>query len=153
MQVKGSNTNELLSTATGILHFIFSWIVLLTISIIISGKFAAKAFPMGFMGDDKFVIDVYMLKLKATGDEVTLGFSFFIVCLVACIFFGGVSAYEFFKLHSGIDIGQWNSLCVISSGACLLLSILMFFLSKLLRSPRLVSEKEREELIKRLKND
>ncbi|MBP2161782.1 MULTISPECIES: hypothetical protein [Asticcacaulis] len=144
---------ELISGAMEILYFIFSWIVLLTISVIISGKFAAKAFPVGFIGDDKIAINIVILKMKATGDEVALGFSIFILCLAASVIFGGGAAYEYFKIHSGIDVGQWNSLCVISSAACLTISIFAYLISKLLVPPRVISGTERQEMIEKLKND
>lgn len=135
-----------------VLLFVFSGLFLTAVSVIVSGKFAAKVFPLGFLDTDEFNVNLIVIRLKAKGDEVSLGFCLFILSMVITVWCGGPAAYEVFRRQSGIDVGQWNSLCILASVLCLFESILIYSLSRLLKPRPLVSNKERDEVIEKLKN-
>lgn len=135
-----------------IIHFIFSWVVLLPVSVIIAGKLLGKYMVLGFSTEDRFVVNVYFFVIRAKGDEVTLGLTIFIIALSFVIFFGGPEAYEIFKLRAGLDIGQWNSMCVIASAFSLAGSVLVSIcLARFGPSP-VVSTGEREKQLKKLRD-
>jgi hypothetical protein len=103
----------------GLLAVLFSWIVLLGISVIISGKLVAQHIVLNFSDEDVFSINLIFFKVRARGDEVSLGFILFLLCFGIVLVFGGQGAYLYFKTQAGIDIGHWNSMCAISSLLCI----------------------------------
>jgi hypothetical protein len=128
----------------------FSWFILAAVAIIISGKLLAKRFSMGFVQEDKFRIPLLIFDIRARGDEVSLGLLAFLGSFAVWLIFGGKNAYEFFRDHAGIDIGQWNSLCVMASFSALFLCLIMFIVAPLVGSQPVVSEEIRAEVISKL---
>jgi hypothetical protein len=147
------NSAQTIEFARQIFVFIISWVVLTAISIIISGKFAAKIIRIGLSGDDQFLINLIWLKLKSTKDEVVLGFAFFIVAFVIVFILGGEGAYDFFKKHSGLDIGQWNSLCVMSALLCASFCFILYLISLLFKKSPIITNEERKSIIEKLSNE
>jgi hypothetical protein len=132
------------------LLFLFSWIVLAAIAIIISGKLIAKRVPLGFVEGDRFRINLVIFDMKARGDEVSLGFIVFIMSLSLCIVFGGKGAYLFFKAQSGIDIGQWSSLCAISSFLSIFCAVLIWTAALFVKGAPVVDQGARQEMLDRV---
>jgi hypothetical protein len=140
------------SSIQSVLTVLFSWAVLTALSIILSGKLLAKRIPAGFNDTALFNIPLGIFRLEAKGDEVSLGIIMFIFSFTGCIILGGKTAYEIFKDRAGIDIGQWNSLVVISSFLAVIVStILCVILSRVTGQPVIDSE-ERKGVLNRLED-
>jgi hypothetical protein len=41
------------------IHFVFSWVVLLPVAVILTGKLLGRLVALGFSGDDKISINIY----------------------------------------------------------------------------------------------
>jgi hypothetical protein len=139
------------STVTLALAGVFSWAVLATASIIISGLLLARRFPLTFVQEGKLIIPLWVFELKAQRDQVILGVMAFILALTCVVCLGGPSAYQFFRIQAGIDIGQWNSLCVIASSLTMICSLITFIVTPLLSgaSP-VITDMERASIISRI---
>jgi hypothetical protein len=140
------------SSIQSILTTLFSWAVLAALSVIISGKLLAKRIPAGFNDAALFNIPLGIFRLEAKGDEVSLGIIMFIFSFTGCIIFGGKAAYELFREQAGIDIGQWNSLVVISSFLAVIVSTaLCLILSRFAGQP-VVDRQERKDVLEKLED-
>ena len=148
----GGEAEAAINLVRDVLAFLLSWVVLAAIAIIVSGKLVAKRFPLGFDDDADFRIPLIIFHLRARGDEVSLGLILFILTLAFSIVAGGPAAYEFFKRQSGIDVGQWNSLCVIASFTSVMIALLIYMVAPLFRGQPIVDEAEREETLRRSKD-
>lgn len=146
----GIQASQMIDVIRDGLVFVLSWIVLTAIAIIISGKLLAKRMPLGFFNDDVFDINLGLLKLKSRGDEVSLGFIVFIFHLCVFIIFGGKPIYTFFKTQAGIDIGQWNSLCIVSSFASILLAFIFYAISGWLKGVPILEPVNRTQMVDRM---
>lgn len=135
-----------------VLIFLFSWVVLLGISVIVTGKIAARHFSMGIDLSDEFKINIYIINIKARGDEVSLGFLIFSVFLFLTILIGGADAYAFFRSRSGIDIGHWNSLCMVASFLSLIFSACLIIYFRVSSHGPIISPADRKELMEQIKN-
>jgi hypothetical protein len=140
-----------LDVSKEVLGFVFSWIVLLGIGVIVSGKLAGQHFILGFSDEDSFSINVVAFRIRARGDEVSLGFLFFFLCLGLVVIFGGADAYTYFKSHAGIDIGHWNSICVISSFLSIVVAVVLWIMRAMFGYQPIVNGKERIKQIEQLK--
>jgi hypothetical protein len=74
----------------------------------------------------------------------------FILALIIVISFGGEDAYTIFRARAGIDIGHWNSMCVIASFMSLLIAVLVYLFFKNTRPPPIISEQDRADQLKKL---
>jgi hypothetical protein len=133
-----------------ILIFVLSWLVLTAAAIIISGKLMAKRVLLGFAEDDLFKINLYIFKIKAQGDEVSLGFITFMGNLLIFIIIGYTRVYQFVKDHAGLDIGPWNSLCASASFASIGMSFLLFIVLGLAKGAPILAGNNRAEMIDRV---
>src|SRR5688572_11292020 len=93
-----------IDAAQALITFVFSWVILLGVSVIIAGKLVAKHFVLNLGPDDLFSINLVAFRIRAKGDEVSLGFVVFVIALVIVILGGGKQSYEIFKDRAGIDI-------------------------------------------------
>lgn len=149
--------DEHITAATAFIKFIFSWVILLPIAIIVSGKFLTK--PIFFSVNTKqlFKIEIGILKIQATDEEVILGFAGFIITLFVSAMYGGKDVYELVKGRFGIDPGQFNSLCIFSSFSMVVWSCALFFIIELARhflsGPREKELIERDKLIEKLRKE
>lgn len=136
---------------------IFSWIVLMPISIIISGKLLAKSIKFTVTSKQIFRIRLIILDIQATDGEVILGFTGFIISLLLIGIFSGKAAYELVKINFGIDPGQFNAICMLTSFITVAWSFVIFFLYKLMsgkRSPSfLINQSQYDRLIQRLSSE
>jgi hypothetical protein len=129
---------------TSLIATVFSTIVLTAVGVIISGKLMANRIPINLSDDDHFMINLYILKLRSTDDQVIWGFTMFIFGIGAVIIFGGHDAYEYFKLNSGVDLGQWKSLCAIASFLSIFVSSLIWAIAPFLKGTPILNIKERD---------
>jgi hypothetical protein len=137
---------------TKILRAIFSWGVLMPIAVIVSGIFLSKPFRLQVESQQQFRIPIpKIFHLEATGGEVILGFAGFILTLVPLGLIGGQSIYNFFKVQFGIDPGQFNSLCVLSSFITVIWSVALWLIHKALTKPRDPVTSKRDEQIKNIR--
>lgn len=111
-----------------IIRFVFSWIILMPISVIITGKLLAKPIKFSVTSKQVFQIPLRILIIQATGGEVVLGFTGFIITLFILGVADGPDAYALVKTNFGIDPGQFNSLCMLSSFITVAWSFALFLL-------------------------
>lgn len=147
-------TDQVIDAVVPILKLIFSWIVLMPVAVIVSGQFLGQPLKMQLDKDQRFVIPLRIFRLEAINSQVTLGFAGFIITLLAIGFSGGLRAYIMFRNQFGIDPGQFNSLCILSSFVTVMWSsalwLIVLLINKVKRaSPDPVSQK-RDELINEL---
>lgn len=139
-----------IDTIASLITFIFSAIVLTAIGVIISGKLIANRIPINLSGDDVFSINLIILKLKSTGDEVAWGFIVFILALGVIIFFGGKPASQFFIDQSGLPLTHWSAMCAIAAFISIFVAAAIWIFAPLFRGSPVVSDEEREDMIKKL---
>ena len=109
------------------LKFVFSWIVLMSIAVIVSGKLLASRFRLGSHTRQKFRIPIPgVLNVEASGDEVIFGFVGFFITFLFIGLLGGPRAYEILVRQLGIDPGQFNALCMLSSFATVLWTTVLY---------------------------
>lgn len=107
------------------LKFVFSWVALMPIAIIVSGKFIAHIPTFKLTGQEDQMFGVKLpgvISFVAKGDEVVFGFAlfiseFFIIALVA-----GHAIYKLVESDFGINLGQFNAICAFSAFSSVLLS-------------------------------
>lgn len=143
-------SDDSLQNLTSLLSAVFSTVILTAIGVIISGKLMAKRLPFHLSGGDKFSINLGVLRLQSGGDEVAWGFIMFMLALATTICFGGKDAYQYFAHQSGIDLGQWRSLCAIASFISMLVSLVVWTTAPLFRSSGVISNDERRDQISKL---
>lgn len=146
-------TNEVLEKLETLIKFIFSWVILMPIALIVSGKFIAQPIPLKVNSKQLFKISLGMLVVEATDDEVIYGFTGFIITFLLVAIIGGKDAYALVKNNFGVDAGQFNSLCILSSFSTVLWSFLLFILWKLFSNVTNGDKrqlKERDDLIEEI---
>jgi hypothetical protein len=140
-----------ISALTTILKFLFSWIVLLPIGVIVSGKFLAQRFKLADEAPQELRIQLKgVVLVQSTNEEVILGFAAFIITLLLIGVSAGRVAYDYFLTHFGVDPGHFNSLCVLSSFSSVFWSCLVYLVSGARTSPDPGLRTEHTRLIKRL---
>lgn len=121
-----------IGTLTDGLKFIFSWIALLPISIVVSGKLIAQipAFKIFFFeGNDEFGLRVPgIMRLVARNGEVVFGFTIFIIEFFALAMIAGRWVYRTVKIGFGIDLGQFDSICAFSALSSVVLAGSLFLI-------------------------
>ena len=127
------------------LSVLFSWIILTPISIIISGKIVALMINLPVIGEQNFKINLGILVIEAKHGEVILGFTLFIMFFALIGFFQGENTYLMVKASFGIDPGQFNALCMVSSFATVVLVGVIFFLNNILKSKNTISNNIHQE--------
>lgn len=104
-----------LTSLQELLEGVFSWAFLAPISIITSGWFLAHLMPNTIITDQKFIINIKVIKIQASGSQVLLGFASFIITTLLSGLTAGRWMYELVKIQFGIDPGQFKSICMLSS--------------------------------------
>lgn len=116
--------------------FVFSWLILMPIAIIVGGRLYSRVFYLGGTSRQLFRIRVPpILDVSATDDEVILGFTGLILCLLFVGLPLGPIAYTLIKRQFGIDPGQFDSLCVFSAFLNVALATTTFFIRGQARRP------------------
>lgn len=133
-----------------VVEVIFSWVILMPIAVIISGKLIAETTTHSSKQDDFFSINLLFFRIRAKGDEVMWGFAVFILVMGLTVVLGGPAAYDFFKFKTGLDIGHWNSLCVIAAFFSVVISLILWFAVPFLRSSPVISAQDRNAQIEKL---
>lgn len=109
---------------------IFSWIILMPIAVIVSGKLLAYRFKLGGASKQLFRIPIVgLFHIQADNDEVVLGFSGFLLTLFFSGGLAGHAIHRFFQYQFGIDPGQFNTLCVFSSFATVVWAFFLYLLT------------------------
>jgi hypothetical protein len=151
---QGGSTEQIIAALTEVVKFIFSWVILLPIAVIVSGKLLSARLKLSVSSEQIFKIAILrVLIIQATGAEVVLGLTGFIATLAFVGLFGGKPAYYLFRDRFGVDPGQFNSLCVLSSFALVIWTIALSALIALiywLNSVRHTKRTERDALITKL---
>jgi len=150
MSAPNISTETAVSAVSDVLVAIFSWLFLAAIGLIVSGELMARRIPLGIQGDARFRIDMYLFRIEALKDAVYWGFMLFVPTLGLVIWLGGHSAYDFLKSHAGLDIGQWHSLCAISSCFSIVIATACWFAIPIMTSSPIISETHRSEQIRKL---
>ena len=145
-----SSHESQLSFAEHALSVFFSWFVFAAVSIIISGKLLGSRFVMGFVQEDRFRVPLGIFDIRARGDQVSLGLLAFLASFAVWVCFGGEAAYHFFKRQAGLDLGQWNSLCVLASFSALLVSFVIYVIAPFFGVQPVINSKTRSDLVNRL---
>jgi hypothetical protein len=126
-RIKDDST-EVLSDA---LKFIFSWVVLLSISVIVSGKLLAliPGFKLAGQEEQKFQVKLPgVLNLWAKDQEVTLGFALFLVQFFLIGIFAHHMVYRIIQADFGINLGQFNAICAFSAFSSVFLSSMVLLM-------------------------
>jgi hypothetical protein len=139
-------------------QFIFSFLVVPALAVIVSGILLATRlnlstrFRLNRGATDVFGIPIPgLFSFQAVGDEVTWGFAVYFLNFAIISGFAGHAAYLFFLSHFGIDIGPWDSLCILSSLSSVVISVLIFIFGAL-RLPVRSQSVDRDKQIDRIAN-
>lgn len=136
-----------LETIRTVVIYIFSWFILLSVAVIVSGKLLAKTITLTVRGSQEFFINLWLLRIKSTDDEVILGFTGFIITLLILAGLRGAAIYELVKNEFGVDPGHFYAVCMFCSFVTVAWSFLMFVLTTF-RGPKDDSTStERDRLI------
>ena len=100
------------------------------VAVIVSGKLLSQRFKLD-VGDAQLLrIPIFgLLVIQAGGAEVILGFSGFLLTLFFLAVLAGKTVYALFCYQFGVDPGQFNALCVFSSFATVVWSVLLYLLT------------------------
>jgi hypothetical protein len=111
-----------------IIKFIFSWLILLPIAVIVTGKLLSK--PINFGADSKQILKIPLkiFQIEANGGEVILGFACLIIVLFFVAIIGGEDIYLLVKSNFGIDPGHFHSICFFSSLLSVIFSTCIFII-------------------------
>jgi len=127
---------------------IFSWTVLLPLSVIFSGIFLSNALPAMKSSQEaknKFWIPLPpLLNVEARGSEVALGFGSFFVTFIVVTFAGGATFYKYAAQSFGIDPGQFNTLCFASGLFSVAWTSTIWLLVHLIGTPQSITEPEKQ---------
>jgi hypothetical protein len=149
----GETQNALIEQTKALLLAVFSWVILTATGVIVSGKLLARRIPLGVGSTDLFSINLVAFRIKATGDEVVLGLLLFGLALGSVVWFGGLKTYQFFRLQTGLDVGQWNSLCVVASFYATIVSTIIWVAAPLFGAKPLINSKERDAQIRTIERN
>jgi hypothetical protein len=110
------------------IRFFFNVFVLGFISIIISGKLLTQIPACkikALKGKQIMNINILILRLKATDDEVIIGLAAFLSVLFIIGLFVGDSMKLFFNNHYGTELSQFETICIFSSFCTLFISFIL----------------------------
>lgn len=132
-------------------EFIFSWIILLPICVIISGKYLSRHAKLPVSGTHIFTIKIpRILDIGAQNEEVIVGFTGYIITFLFIGLIFGTDAYILFSDKFGVNPGQWNSLGILSSMTLVAWAFLTHLIVGYLESRRDRTSEEHDRLIKKL---
>ncbi len=133
---------------TKLLTTVFSSIVLTALAIIISGKLLAVRIPLGFSKSDKFGVNLFVLNLKAIGDEASLGLLMFFASLTfVAVCFGAPQTSTYLSDRTGLNLGEWDALCFASSFFSVFCAAVFYAVFPLFSSKPIISSTERDAQI------
>jgi len=122
----GEINSKYLEVVGSVLSFVFSWLVLMAVAVILSGKFLMKLLRFSTESKQLFRLSFKIFVLEASGGEVVLGLAGFLITLflVACGW--GHMVFDIVKNNFGIDTSQFNSVMFFSSLMTVLWSFLVY---------------------------
>lgn len=136
---------------TDAVKLIFSWIVLMPIAVIVSGKLLAQVLKIPRQQKQLFQIKIPgVLTVRAQNDEVVIGFALFLCTFFITALIAGRGVYQLFVDRFGIDLGQFTSLCVFCSFQAVLFSSLTLVGTRVLSKYRQATDsivKERDAIV------
>jgi hypothetical protein len=136
---------------TDALKFIFSWVILLPIGVIVTGKLLTNRLKLEVGSGQLFRIPIKgVLTIEATGAEVILGFTWYLICLLLLGVAIGANVETWVKVHFGIDPGQFNALGFMSSLFSVAVSFIVFLLGKPPTPGRRGPLQERNRLVNKI---
>jgi hypothetical protein len=151
-QVDGSSIEWI----TVVIKFIFSWLILLPVAVIITGKLLSKLINFGSDSKQILRIPLKIFQVEANGGEVILGFACLLIMFFLVAVFGGESIYTLVKTNFGIDPGQFHAICFFSSLASVCFSTLIFLIhyvfTKMGSTPFVENQRKYENTIDTLAN-
>lgn len=140
-----------------VFKFIFSWVLLMPIAVIVSGKIVGTLLKMPRQHKQFFRIPIpRVLNLEARGDEVVFGFVAFFLNFLAIAMPAGKPAYRMFVDRFGPDPGQFNALCILASFTAVATSLLLVLIARgtaLLRSRTDGTVREHGRLVEKIARD
>jgi len=117
-------------TLTEAVKFVFSWVILLAIGVIVSGKLLSQRLKLRTETGQLFRIPIKgVLTVQATGAEVVLGFTFYLLAVLLLGSTYGSSLQPWVKSHYGIDPGQFNAVGFMSSLLSVAVSFVVYLFS------------------------
>lgn len=130
MLLSVENPSSTMDIVLSVLKFIFSWIVLMAIGVIMTGKLITQRLKLTAGREMIFRIPLVFFSIEASGPEVVLGFTFYLICVLLLGTAFGQHLNPWVKDHFGVDAGQLNALGFMSSLLSVAISFAVFMLSK-----------------------
>jgi len=119
---------ESLTTAV---KFIFSWVILLPIAVIVTGKLLNQRMKLQAGSGQLFRIPVKgVLTIQSTGAEVILGFACYLILMLGIGALVGAHVELWVKQQFGIEPGQFYALGFVTSLGSVALSFAIFLMTK-----------------------
>jgi hypothetical protein len=137
---------------TAAITFVFSWVVLLPVGVIVTGKLLNQRMKIEAGAGQRLRIPVPgLFTIEANGAEVILGFAFYLVTLLVFGAAIGSHVAAWVKEQFGIEPGQFNALGFVSSLGAVTISFIVFLLTKPWQTRAQVkSRTRRDQLVDRL---
>lgn len=136
---------------------LFSWIIVLPIGVIVSGKLLSEAFSYKVDSDDIFVINLKVFNIKAEKSEVVTGFGLYMLIFLADLVFFSEFINQVIQKNAGLNISRWNSLCIFSALCAAAVSMMAFmvlvFIPRLLPSRKIITNREEIDIIARIEQN
>jgi len=115
---------------TQVIRFIFSWVILLAIGVIVSGKLLSQRLKLRAGSGQLFRIPIKgVFRIEATGAEVVLGFTFYLLSVLVLGATWGANLQPWVKSHYGIDPGQFDAIGFMSSLMSVAVSFIVYLFS------------------------
>lgn len=149
----GDNSSQYLDSLSVVIKYLFSWLILMPVAVIVSGKLLIKAVRFSTETKQVLKINLKIFVVEANGGEVILGFTGLLMTFFFVALFGGKNVYEIVKSDFGVDPGQFHAICFFSSMMTVIWSAVIFLLFLFFRraEPSFVPNKsDYEEKISRL---
>lgn len=138
----GPGTQSAIDTITAVVKVLFSWVLLLPIAVIVSGKLLARTFRLPRQTGQDFNIRIPgVLRVRARNEEVVLGFALFLSLFFITSVFAGKAVYKLSTESFGVDLGQFTALCVFCSFEAVILTCFLLSITSL-NSARLAHKKK-----------
>lgn len=138
-----------------LIKFIFSWVILMPVAVIVTGKLLSK--PINYGADSKQLLKIPLriFNVEASGGEVILGFACLFIVFLSVAMIGGADVHTVVKTKFGVDPGQFHSIVFFSSLLSVSISGALFiihYVFKQCSSSTFVDKDKYNEMIEKLAN-
>lgn len=131
-------------------RFIFSWVIMMPVSIILTGQLLDSNIR-ALKGDTNiFTIDIGIFRVQSSGSAVAFGFATFFTTFLIVTVTGGKHVYEWVQPRLGIDPGHFHTNCLLSALLSVTFGFLVHLTAPLFKARKLVSTRERDDIIERI---